>query len=367
MDSAKLLQKLIQIPSFSGHEEKLASFIVEWAKKHGLPVEKQEGNVIIRLIGKSQNKALIFNAHMDTVKPGKLSLWSAPPIGVKAGVIQDGKLFGLGASDDKASIAVMLDLAKTIKPEYDLWFTFVCNEETDGSGTENFLQWLKEQKYFSKYNNIAAVIGEPTNLQKIEIGHRGNAFYQLSAYGSTGHSAKNYPEKNLAIKKMLKAIELLSNTFMLWKVKYKDEKLGEPSLNVTSINSNNNNSINKIPDKCGVTIDIRTTPKLHGLIDQLIREALGPEIIVQRIKSSDAPAVLTKKSQFLKLCNKLFPNLNISVSQGSTDLGQFLKAGIEGVVLGPGDYEAAHTVNEYVSIENLKKALEMYKKIIQNF
>lgn len=366
MDCTDLLQKLIQTPSFSGHEKKLAGFIVAWAKKYGLPAERQEGNIVIRLKGKIGDKALIFSAHLDTVSASEKKLWKYPPYGRHSGVIKNNKIYGLGASDDKAGIAVILNLAKTIKPEFDLWFTFVCNEETDGSGTKNFLSWFKKEKYLAKYKKIAVIIGEPTSLEKMEIGHRGNAFYQLTAYGKTGHSAKNYSEKDLAVDKMLKAIKSLQKSFSLWKKKYQDEILGEPSINITSI-STGKNSLNKIPEKCTATIDIRTTVKLHSQIDKLIAKTLGAEIMVERIKSCDSPAVLNSKSRFLILCKKLFPNLKISVSQGSTDLGQFIKAGIEGIVLGPGDYNTAHTIDEYVSIKNLEKAASMYKKIIENY
>ena len=159
MDCVKLLQKLIQIPSFSGHEEKLAAFIVDFAKKNGLPVAMQEGNVVVKFTGYG-SKALILNAHMDTVEPGELNSWSVPPIGVKAGVIHDGKLFGLGASDDKAAIAVFLEAVLHLKkfpPPLDVFIVFVTNEETDGTGSKTFVKYF-QNRYAGFYSDLSTLI-----------------------------------------------------------------------------------------------------------------------------------------------------------------------------------------------------------------
>ena len=112
MDEIQLLQKLIQIPSFSGHEEKLAKFIMGYCNDNNLRCQIQEGNVIIHIEGKDKTKALIFNAHMDTVNVGNMTKWKYPPTGKSAGKIVDGKVYGLGASDDKATVASMMLLAK---------------------------------------------------------------------------------------------------------------------------------------------------------------------------------------------------------------------------------------------------------------
>src|SRR5262245_21614630 len=59
---------------------------------------------VLAAIGRGDGRALLWNAHLDTVSPGNLAAWTADPFG---GEVRDGKLFGRGASDDKGGVAVM--------------------------------------------------------------------------------------------------------------------------------------------------------------------------------------------------------------------------------------------------------------------
>lgn len=363
MDEIQLLQKLIQIPSFSSHEEKLAMFIVDYCKNNKLYVQRQNGNVLVHIKGKNKTKAVIFNAHMDTVNVGNKAQWKYPPIGKNAGKIVDGKIYGLGASDDKAAIASMLLLAKSVNnPPCDLWFTFVCNEETDGTGTESFLQWFKK----SKYKQVAVVIGEPTNLEDLEIGHRGNAFIKLTSNGITGHAAKKYSKKELAVEKMLKAISKLQKDFLTWNKKYKHKILGEPNLNITGLHTTGE-FVNKLPDKCWAALDIRTTPLLHTKLDNLLKVSIGEFVEISRMKGNVSPGLTEVNSPMVKASKKVLPNISFSISLGSTDFSQFIQAGIDAIVLGPGDKSVIHKENEYVELEKIKQAIEIYKKIIFTF
>jgi acetylornithine deacetylase/succinyl-diaminopimelate desuccinylase-like protein len=363
MDEIQLLKKLIQIPSYSGYEKKLAMFIVDYCKNNNLDVQTQNGDVIVRIKGRNKTKALIFTSHMDTVSIGNKAKWKYPPYGKKAGKIADGKIYGLGASDDKAAVTAMMLLAKSVNnPPCDLWFTFVCNEETDGSGTEKFLQWFKK----SKYKQVVAVIGEPTNLKTLEIGHRGNAFIRLISYGVTGHGAKKYSRNELAVEKMVKAISKIQKDFLTWKKKYKHHILGEPNLNITGLHTTEE-FVNKLPDKCWATLDIRTTPDLHKEMDKLLEVSVGKLVEISKMKGDSPPGFTGNDSQIVKVCKKILPNLSFSVSLGTTDFSQFIQAGIDAVVLGPGEKRMIHRENEYVKLEEVNKAINIYKKIIFTF
>jgi len=364
MDKIKLLQKLIQIPSISGHEEKLAKFILNYCLNNHLSAKIQKGNVIVQIKGNNKTRAIIFNAHMDTVSVGNKAKWKYPPFGENAGKIVDGKIYGLGASDDKAAIASMMSLAKSVSnPPCDVWFTFVCNEETDGSGAAHFLQWFKESIFFLTYKHIAVVIGEPTNLTNIELGYRGNAFVKLKSFGITGHSAKTYSSDDLAIDIMLKTLNKLRKEFALWKKKYKHKVLGEPNLNITGLHTLGE-SMNKLPDECWATLDIRTTPMLHANLNSLLDESISEYVEIIRMKGNTSPGFTEGDSSIVKICRKILPEVDLAVSLGSTDFSQFILAGIDTVVLGPGDEKVIHKENEHVKIANVEKAVDIYKRIV---
>lgn len=364
MKAEELLQTLIQIPSPSGHEEKLARFILSFCKENKIPAKVQSGNVVIFLAGKNKDTCVIFNAHMDTVREGDMKKWKYPPFGKYAGKIIDGKLYGLGASDNKGAIAAMLILTESLRtPTCDIWITFVCNEETDGSGTDNFLQYFKKTKQFKKYKKIVAIVGEPTNVSHIEIGHRGNIFIKLIATGISGHGAKTYKENKLAIKKMIKILLKLEKEFVKWKKIYKDPILGEPSINITGL-STLKESINKIPSTCFAILDIRTTPKFHQKINSIFKKILGKYVEYQYVKKSIPPSLVSKKSNIIKIMKKNFPRISMRISMGSTDQALFVGNGIDSIVFGPGEKEVIHVENEYINTKQIEEAAQIYKKII---
>ena len=381
----KLLKNLVQIESLSGQEAKLADFIMTYCQKNSIPATKQAGNVIIHLKGKDRTKSLIFNAHMDTVGPGDSAKWKYPPAGKGAGKIVGGKLYGLGASDDKVAIAAMLSLAEkhlpggpdvtsgtpgmvkeSIKPPLDLWFTFVTREETSGSGTASFLTWFTASKYHKQYKKIAAIIGEPTGLKTLEIGHRGNAFYQLETNGLSGHAAKKYNDQDLAIEKMLKALFKLKQVVKIWETEYQDKILGKPTLNITALTAANDTP-NKTAGVCTASLDIRTTPSLHGHLYAKLKKVLGREVKVTLAQVSRPSGMTSAKSPIVAAFQKAIPGISRTVSMGSTDICQFTQKGIDAVAFGPGEKEVIHKENEYCILEKVDQAVDIYKKVIGNF
>lgn len=374
MEIVKLIKQLIQIPSPSGKEGAIAEFIMSYCGKFGIPAELREGNVIAHLQGTNRQKALIFNSHMDTVAVANPHLWRHPPFGENAGKSIGGKVYGLGASDDKGAIAAMLVLAqyfstcrqKIISPPIDLWFTFVTKEETDGSGMATFLDWFVRSKYFKTYKNIAAVIGEPTNLASIEIGHRGNAFIKVEATGTGGHGAKMHDERELATTKILEAIAKLKKEFTSVKKKYKDPILGEPSMNITGIQTSKS-SLNTIPQSCRAVFDIRTTPALHERLLKVLHDILGDFVTITEEEKSKPPGITSQDSKITQCFKSLLPNIAVLVSMGSTDLAQFRQAGIDAVVFGPGKKTAIHKENEFIEVSKISKCVTLYKKIIDTY
>lgn len=360
----KLLQELVRIKSLSGQEGKLAYFIVEYLAKKGIRAQKEDGNVIIHTRGTNPHKALIFNAHMDTVKT-ELTDWIHPPFGKGAGVISDGKLYGLGASDDKGAIAAMIILicCQTKPPPLDLWFTFVTEEETDGTGTEKFLKWFKKGKYINSYKKISAIIGEPTDLKQVEIGHRGNIFLKLKTSGISGHAALKYDKGQLAIDRTREVLDRLELKFQKWGIKYRHDTLGFPGMNITSIRTEEG-SVNSIPKVCEAVLDIRTTPTLHEKLIAMIGKAVGPGIGISEIGAGKPPAYISGKSSLVKTILNAEPGLKSGISLGTTDMSQFVQAGIEAVVLGPGEKSVIHKANEYIEIAKAAGCVKIYERII---
>jgi acetylornithine deacetylase len=94
-DPFELLRHLVAIPSPSGQEAEMASFVLAWARSHGLDAEPVGRNVVARL-GRSGGQRLLYNSHLDTVAP--VAGWPHDPF---TPLVDGDCLSGLGANDAK--------------------------------------------------------------------------------------------------------------------------------------------------------------------------------------------------------------------------------------------------------------------------
>jgi len=185
------LQKLVQINSVNpsleaggGGEEEIGRFISAELSSLGIqheiePIADKRVNVTATIPGSGSGKSLILNAHMDTVGTSGMD---AP----FSGDIKNGKLYGRGSYDMKASIAAILCTAKTLieegqKPNGDLILSFVADEEFESIGAKRFVE---------KYRADAAIVTEPTDLQ-ICLAHRGFGVFKITTQGKTAHGGEH--------------------------------------------------------------------------------------------------------------------------------------------------------------------------------
>jgi len=367
MNTKNLLADLVKIESYSGQEGTLASFIMDWTYKHGIKTEKQNGNVVIRFVVNS-TKVLIFNAHMDTVKPGNENLWPYPPTGMNSGVTKNGKLYGLGASDDKAAIASLLTLAVQLQkspPPIDIFIVFVTNEETDGSGSQSFVQYF-QKKCAAHYQNVATIIGEPTDLETVEIGQRGNMFLQITTKGDSGHGSQPQNIKTHAVMENIKAIEKITMLGKSLSEMYSDPVLGKPSFCLTGIQSDAS-SPNTISSGCSSTWDIRTTPKIHSKVIPLLQKTLGKNVKITHLGKPAPFGFTSPDSKIVRSLQNFVPDVKVTVSPGSNDICFFTAASIPAVAFGPGQKDTIHKPNEYVQLHKVIDAVDLYKRLIYSW
>jgi tripeptide aminopeptidase len=124
---------LVRIDSPSGHEDRIAEFIIGRLSGHASSVRRDSyGNVYASIDGIGE--PLFFSAHMDTVEPGR----GINPIVGDDAVTSDGATV-LGA-DNKAPLAVMLQLLHALPgtPHVPLEFIFTRSEEVGNYGAVNF-------------------------------------------------------------------------------------------------------------------------------------------------------------------------------------------------------------------------------------
>lgn len=365
-----LLKKLIEIESTSGNEVKIIKEIQQIAINLKIPHFKQEENIVFNIKGKNRKQAIIFNGHVDTVSAGNLGSWKFKPYG-KSITINKVKVYGLGTSDMKAGVFSFIEVAKWFNknsPPIDVWFSFVVKEEIDGSGTKSFINWFKKHK-MSKYTKLAGVIGEPTALNAIYIGHKGNYFIKIKTIGDSGHGA--YPERinKHAVLEMFKVIKKLQLLEKHWQKKYSHSILGKPTIGLlTSIEAGDIRSPNKYPDDCTASFDIRTTPDMHQKVLQDLQKNLRKNSCEIELISDPASYSYTNPSEkIIKTLKSIVGDLPLKTANGASDQYFFSEVGIPAICFGPGEREVILKPNEFCYLNKIKESIEIYKKIVQNF
>ncbi|MHA2343846.1 MAG: YgeY family selenium metabolism-linked hydrolase [Candidatus Hodarchaeales archaeon] len=243
-------QKLITIPSPSGKENAVRNCVNDMIEFIGFDDISTDamGNIYGRL-GKGK-QSIAFDCHMDTVDVGNPDQWNHDPF---SGMIDDGIIFGRGASDQKGGLASALhaiDIIKEIGLPRGLQIIFVGSvreEEHEG------LNW----QYLIDVEGIKpdyVVLTEPTNLE-IAIGQKGRVDFKIETEGTSAHGANPDLGTN-AIYKMLSIIEDIKDLQENMPV---DPLFGKSQISVTDIRSSSPN-INATPDKAVIHVDRRLGP-----------------------------------------------------------------------------------------------------------
>lgn len=364
-------QKTVNPP---GNERLVADILAEELKSSGIEVKIRDlgnnrANVISRIKGTGEKKALVFNGHMDTVPPGDVE-WIYDPYSAH---IDGQKIYGRGAVDMKSGIAAMVLAVKAIKEanlklKGDLIFAAVSGEEDDSIGAWDYVKT-------EGLDEIGAmVIGEPS-LCEINVAEKGALWLKITTIGKTAHGST--PDKGLnAIVFMNEIINKLSN----YKFKFKkNQMLSDPTLNIGTISGGVKTNV--VPDKCNITLDIRTVPGMdhehiindfREIIENLSKKIDGFKAEIDIL--SDRPAVETDpNNEFVRLAlSTAEKELHKEFVPGGvnyyTDASVFLPIKqIPTIFCGPGDPALAHQPNEFVTIDNYLKAIRLYIALAVNY
>ncbi len=246
-----IIQKLIQIRSYSGDEKEIVEYIV--AKMNEYEFDEAYADGLGNAVGRIGNGPvkIIYDAHIDTVKVTESEKWEYPPFD---GKITGGKIFGRGAVDEKPAMAGYLMSGKILKELFsgeELPFTIyivgsVQEEDFDGYPLFHVIQNEGIKPDF-------VLLGEPTDL-KVYRGQRGRMEMKVTTSGKSAHGA--HSEKGInAVYKMTPILQKIEE---LDKELPPVEPLGKGSITVSSILSRGP-SMCSVPDFCELHIDRRLT------------------------------------------------------------------------------------------------------------
>lgn len=355
-------------PGGSG-EANIARFVADWLAKAGVEVEMDEPapgrpNVIGTVRGSGGGKTLMLNAHMDTVSVEGMDAPFTPRVA-------EGKLYGRGAYDMKASLAACMLAARAataMKLAGDLIFTAVADEEYASIGTASIAQ-------NPRWRADAAIITEPTHLD-LCVAHRGFIWLEVETSGVAAHGSR--PELGVdAIVKMghvLVALEELNRTL---RANPTHTLLHSGSLHASLISGGR--ELSSYPDRCVLAVERRTIPSetpevVEGQIQQILdrigaadptfKAAVRTTLVRDAFESpADAPIVQAVQAQIERQLQRT-PRV-----YGDTpwmDSALLSAVGIPCVIFGPAG-AGAHALTEWVDLASVQKCVDILSGVMRDF
>jgi acetylornithine deacetylase len=385
LDVVEILCDLVRLPSVnpmgreaSGdefYEYRVTEYLQELFQRWGVPWQRQtvaprRDNILARLDGEvppeQGGPILMFEAHQDTVPVEGMTI---PPWTPE---VREGRVYGRGACDIKGGMACMLAALSRWLEERPagrptILMACVVDEEYTFSGAKRLpAAWSGPEAILPRAPE-AAIVAEPTLLDVV-VAHKGTVRWHCRTQGRAVHSSQ--PERgHNAIYDMARVVTALE--------RYAEvelgrrgihARLGRPTLSVGLISGGI--SVNVVPDRCRIEIDRRLLPGEYPLpawedVRDFIRQELGPSVPVEHDAPYQTMLGLDDRDNRL-LAERLSAEAQACGAQGQrlgvpygTDAPAFAAAGIPTVVFGPGAIEQAHTKDEWVAIEQLRRATEI--------
>ncbi|HEX9853938.1 MAG TPA: succinyl-diaminopimelate desuccinylase [Acidimicrobiia bacterium] len=342
------LADLVATHSVTGNEGRLCTAIAErFLPLFTMDKVQRIGNSLV--VGAQTGRPLIsLYGHIDTVPEQE---------GNGASRVEDGRMYGLGTSDMKSGVAVMIHLLEddTVRSgRYDVVGVFYDKEE--GPSVENGLEEVLDRAPWLSESELAIVL-EPTDLQ-IELGCNGVINADVTFHGRSAHSARPWLGENA----VTKAGEWLTEMHGLEPVPAVVGGLEYREVfSVTMAQGGIANNV--LPPSFTVNLNYRFPP-LYSLAEaeaRLRRVAMAADEIVVKDR---APAGSIPESNPHLARLEDIARTSRAAKQGWTDVARLTARGIPAVNYGPGETAQAHQVTESVPIVNLDRAYSVLRQLL---
>ena len=346
-DPAALLCELVACASPSGREGEIATLAAERLARGGLDVERLGDTVVARLAF-GPGPRLLMNSHLDTVPIGEG--WTRATLG---NGWEDGRLYGRGANDAKASVAAMmcalLDLARAPSRSHgasgEILLALTACEETTNAGMEQALARLGLPD--------GAVTGEPTGLAVVRA-QSGLAVLRAEWSGRSCHAAHvaRAPHDSA----LLRAVAEIGSVGDYLTLGDPHPLLGPSTLTPTVLHAGERHNV--VPDRAEALFDCRLAPPNSAREAQALLQARLPSARVE-IRSARLAAVETQDEH--PLVQAALAAAGKPRAIGSATMSDMaLLAGAPAVKCGPGETVRSHTPDEFVLRSEVEAGRDFY-------
>lgn len=380
--TVRILQSLVQIPSVNPTlvpgaegEQNIAAYIAQTMQGWGLEVLVDEvapgrPNAVGILRGDGSGPTLLFNGHMDTVSVEGM----ADPF---SGAIRDGRLYGRGAQDMKASLAATLAAAEALvksgmRLRGHLVLTFVADEEYASLGTERVVADIRSGRLPQPH---AVVNTEPTDL-RVGMAHKGFVWVDVETHGRAAHGSR--PGEGVdAIAHMGRVLSEIESLGQQLAAGRRHPLLGTGSLHASLIRGGR--ELSSYPDYCRLQLERRTVPPETA-------QDVGQEIstLLERLAAADAKFRATSRVTFARPAWEADPASQIvrdlrqavrtvtgreaeeMVHTAWLDAALLAELGIPTVVFGPTG-SGLHSIKEWVDLQSTITCGDVFLQLILDY
>ncbi|MBW3632841.1 MAG: M20 family metallopeptidase [Chloroflexi bacterium] len=314
--------------------------------------------------GTGDGPTLCFNAHLDVVPTGDELAWTHPPF---AAEIADGRVYGRGAGDDKASVTAQVmgavALARSGVPlRGRLIVTEVADEETSGAGALHLIA-------AAGLRPDGVIVGEQT-LNRVAVGEKGTAGVDIVVSGRTAHGALPWEGAN-AIEGMGRVIVALGEELHPRLAERTHPYFKPSSASVNMIDGGV--KANVVPDRCAIFIDRRLIPgedpaetmaEIRTIAEAAVSGLSGITVAVSPASEMRAATMSDPNGGLARAMLTANDYLGLSTEltgfSMASDGRHFAAAGYPTIIYGPGDPRLAHVPDEWVGIDEVLEATRAY-------
>ena len=374
--SLRILRDLIAIPSVNPMgrddlppeivgEHAIAEDLAERLRRLGLDASLvgQDGrtSVIAEAVAGPDAETVLVASHIDTVPVDGMEIDPFDP------VVEGGRILGRGSCDTKAGMAALLEALERVLANGTLRRNVLivgeADEELGSLGVNDVLDFLGDRR------PDWVLATEPTDLRLINA-HKGVVHARICAHGRACHSSDPGLGRN-AIVLLARAILAIESSAAVFTTR-PHPQLGPATLSVGVVRGGQ--APNIVPDEARIWVDRRTLPDESAeSVQQQVAAALedaglADDVVVESCSEEKPPletavdALATVATAEAMIAEGLSAE-PAHVAFG-TDAGVFGRAGLPGIVLGPGSIDVAHTSREFVPMEEVETMVRIFERLL---
>jgi acetylornithine deacetylase len=344
-------------------ERRVVEYLEAVFEGYDLQVQRQSAgarheNLVIEFPGREEGPAVLFESHMDTVPADDWIDRAFVPR------VEGGTVFGRGACDDKgplvAMVLALLDVVESgERPPQRLVLVAAGDEEYGQTGIRHYVDEPCPALRLG-------VFGEPTGNTPV-IQHKGAVRWEITAHGRSAHTSQSERGRN-AIYEMAGVVQAIREYQDSIQDLAPNPLLTGPRITVSMIQGGN--APNIVPDRCTAVVDYRIMPGLDPMAEY--RKAtehlasLGadishqePKVVLPPLSTDPGHAAV---AVIAELCRSVLGRpVDPEGAPYGTDASR-MPDGVPAVVIGPGDIQYAHVVDEQIRVDELLQGAEIYRR-----